>query len=199
MGPCTGCSLIKQLRRNNRSQCESCWTRARMSIGVCEGCNRSVRYVNKKFRFCRKCYNLRYLTTGVCVKCGSADVVSGRKRPICVTCNGSRKTTVGVCAVCKETKKLKNRKQTICGTCYGRINKCGAGAALAASLNGDCPICRIRRATSVDHCHVTNIARGKLCSNCNAGLGYFGDDTERLGRAIEYLKTPQIPASRVLQ
>lgn len=40
---------------------------------------------------------------------------------------------------------------------------------------------------SIDHCHATNQFRGLLCWECNIALGKFGDDPERLRRAIEYL------------
>ena len=38
-----------------------------------------------------------------------------------------------------------------------------------------------------DHDHKTNQARGLLCLQCNAGLGYFRDNPEVLKSAIEYL------------
>lgn len=44
----------------------------------------------------------------------------------------------------------------------------------------------------VDHCHQTGKIRGLLCSKCNAGLGYFEDNTEFLQNAIEYLKKNKI-------
>ena len=61
---------------------------------------------------------------------------------------------------------------------------------------GRCAICGeygekdIDTATSklhVDHDHETNEIRGLLCSPCNAGLGCFRDDTERMRKAIDYL------------
>ena len=39
-----------------------------------------------------------------------------------------------------------------------------------------------------DHCHTENKARGLLCVQCNAGLGYFKDNPEYLQSAIDYLK-----------
>lgn len=39
----------------------------------------------------------------------------------------------------------------------------------------------------VDHDHDTNAIRGLLCYQCNSGLAYFRDDTERMTVAITYL------------
>lgn len=42
----------------------------------------------------------------------------------------------------------------------------------------------------LDHDHKTGIIRGRLCTNCNSGLGHFKDNSDVLRAAINYLKVP---------
>lgn len=51
-----------------------------------------------------------------------------------------------------------------------------------------CQICGRTDRLCIDHCHTTGAVRGLLCSMCNAGIGHFADDIERLKRAILYLE-----------
>lgn len=39
----------------------------------------------------------------------------------------------------------------------------------------------------VDHCHVTGVVRGLLCLTCNTGIGMFGDSSDLLDAAKEYI------------
>jgi predicted nucleic acid-binding Zn ribbon protein len=52
----------------------------------------------------------------------------------------------------------------------------------------ECTICGGTDNVVIDHCHAAIRFRGFLCSNCNTGIGMFGDDIERLKRAIAYLE-----------
>ena len=40
----------------------------------------------------------------------------------------------------------------------------------------------------VDHNHKTGKIRGILCNRCNSGLGFLGDNSDLLKKAIVYLK-----------
>lgn len=67
--------------------------------------------------------------------------------------------------------------------------------AMVREQGGVCAICGNPPAAEqgkasrlyVDHCHASGAVRGLLCQPCNTALGLFRDDTETLGRAIEYL------------
>lgn len=76
---------------------------------------------------------------------------------------------------------------------YKRARKYGLTRADFEAMmkvqGGSCAICRTSTKLVVDHCHESGRVRGLLCSNCNTGLGMFGDDTSRLGGAIEYLNS----------
>ena len=58
---------------------------------------------------------------------------------------------------------------------------------------GKCVICKrhqskLTKTLVVDHDHKTGEIRALLCNNCNALLGYAGEDTKVLLSAIKYLE-----------
>jgi hypothetical protein len=53
---------------------------------------------------------------------------------------------------------------------------------------GRCEICREDRLLCQDHDHGNGLCRGRLCNACNSGLGFFGDDPERLRRGAVYVE-----------
>lgn len=58
--------------------------------------------------------------------------------------------------------------------------------------NGVCAICLgvglPGKRLCVDHDHKTGAIRGILCHQCNAGIGHFKDDIEKMEMAMSYLK-----------
>jgi len=67
-----------------------------------------------------------------------------------------------------------------------------------SSQGGVCAVCKrpetavlhgVVKRLSVDHCHVTGLNRGLLCSRCNPMLGYAEDNIETLEAAIAYLRS----------
>lgn len=51
-----------------------------------------------------------------------------------------------------------------------------------------CEICGATSNLCVDHCHDSLVARGRLCKNCNSGIGFLKDNVVLLENAVQYLK-----------
>lgn len=66
--------------------------------------------------------------------------------------------------------------------------------AIREDQDGRCPICEAelpeRVALDHDPRHPNRNVRGLLCDQCNLKLGQWGEDPERLRRAIAYLERP---------
>lgn len=58
---------------------------------------------------------------------------------------------------------------------------------LAKLVDGKCPICLVKKANVIDHCHKSGKVRGILCYHCNTAL-HLVEDKKSLQRAIDYLK-----------
>ena len=71
-------------------------------------------------------------------------------------------------------------------------------AAMLEVQQHKCKICRrsLRKGRTgyhVDHCHKRGVVRGILCSQCNTGPGMFGESSEVLSAAANYLSaTPLV-------
>lgn len=64
---------------------------------------------------------------------------------------------------------------------------------ILSAYAGRCAICDrpesgSRARLGIDHCHITGVFRGWLCHPCNAGLGLFSDEPDRLIAAGEYVR-----------
>jgi hypothetical protein len=60
--------------------------------------------------------------------------------------------------------------------------------ALLEEQGGHCALCPALEDLCVDHNHTTGRVRGILCRNCNAALGQFRDDIDRVRAAVKYLE-----------
>lgn len=64
------------------------------------------------------------------------------------------------------------------------------------TVDGKCPICRMREQSVIDHDHsccpgqtgCSNCVRGYICSGCNVSLGLVGDSVDHLNTLIKYLE-----------
>ena len=59
---------------------------------------------------------------------------------------------------------------------------------------GCCSICKtpqevLKKSLAVDHCHVTGVVRGLLCTNCNTALGLLKENIDVINNMIFYLNS----------
>lgn len=68
--------------------------------------------------------------------------------------------------------------------------------AMVKQQNGACYLCGtkdMKRRLDVDHSHINMRVRKLLCTNCNRGLGLFGDCPEILRKAADYIESFSAP------
>ena len=111
------------------------------------------------------------------------------RRNICKACDAYR---VGIHIKGLEPKVIKERRRNAQYKAYYGITLLEYNIMLEKQDNC-CYICNTHEDTHiknlfVDHCHSTGKVRGLLCSNCNAGLGMFKDNTKLMENAIKYLQ-----------
>ena len=107
-------------------------------------------------------------------------------------------TATGRCKACsvESVKKYRQRrKQFQARTYLAPEDK----ERLRDAQGGGCAVCGAERSSSgndlsADHDHDSLLFRGLLCHHCNVGIGYFGDDPEKLRRAAAYLEDPPAKA-----
>lgn len=116
------------------------------------------------------------------------------ERPALHRCSHCKQTLPGTAFALNRSKQ--SGVQSICISCF-RARRFGLDVGqyeqMSDAQGGVCAICRQKCPRgfelSVDHDHKTSVVRGLLCQRCNAGLGLFHDDPERMTGAIEYLKS----------
>ena len=106
-----------------------------------------------------------------------------------------RELLLGICCDCSREMKLTSGGR--CTTCYGK--HLYGPFWWRRSQIGVCDICQKEAKMVVDHDHFLGCphkptkrcpkcTRGKLCRDCNTGLGYFKDTPAILQEAVKYLK-----------
>ena len=120
-------------------------------------------------------------THKVCTKCGE-------EKPLSEFYKRSEYVYENRCKQCNNMAKHWNRAKKIYNCTQNEYEQ------MYEDQGGVCAICgrpetrkRLKR-LSIDHDHSTGEVRALLCSDCNAGLGRFGDDPERLRSAAAYLE-----------
>lgn len=110
-------------------------------------------------------------------------------------CHPDRKIhSRGLCQSCYNKQHRKNNPDILSATDRRAHLKSRYGitaedySQMVDDRDSKCDICGVTtEKLVVDHEHTTNAIRGLLCNACNAGLGMFYDDQQRLQQAIRYL------------
>jgi hypothetical protein len=113
----------------------------------------------------------------------------GARTKKCPSCDGDFATRSGKKVYCSKKccAKAANKRHKVYGKYGMTVEKYDR---MMREAGGACAICHKQPTDRLvlDHCHESTVARGILCTQCNSGLGMFGDSINRLYAAIEYLK-----------
>lgn len=97
-----------------------------------------------------------------------------------------REARAAVARVKREAREEKRRQRQ--QAARGRTLDWRIRAKADEWLPKQCEICGSPNRLAVDHDHATGAVRGRLCDNCNQGLGRFQDNPQLLIFAAAYLE-----------
>jgi hypothetical protein len=168
-----------------RTMCPRCSVRKKTSVGYCRPCNAARM---KEYRIARKARfvsgELTHPARKECRRCGLSKQTADF--------SASYQTTDGlhyICKPCMSEQTNSINKQRRYGLSKEDIDR------LRVEQGSRCAICctpfELSKKTGgfhIDHNHTSGAVRGLLCPLCNLALGMFGDDKQRIGLAIAYLR-----------
>ena len=173
---------------------EEC-TAPSVSRGLCARCYSRIRRLGRLEDYPATISTARHSLSGVDVEARTATCsVCG---PVSIRVKKSRKAHECVTVSRRSPASTARRRRERLKQYYGLTKEDYDG--LLRSQGNTCAICRTTESGArdwhVDHDHACcpgrktcgQCVRGILCHRCNAGLGYFRDNTTNMARAIEYL------------
>ena len=87
----------------------------------------------------------------------------------------------------REKSKLYKKKYRLSGKAQNCFEQFKYGITKKELSYKHCCICGSIKKLHIDHCHKNKKFRGLLCNKCNAGIGFFEDNIQKLQNAISYL------------
>lgn len=208
--------IVKICKKHGALTLNEVWIRNTRKGSDCKHCSREWRQKDRKlnpekYRSHGNNYRKIILTPDIthrtCSKCKNELPLSSytpsdrsNRYPYCRKCrNKSTKLTKlrhpETYEKYKQKNKLKYRERALIKKYNLTLE---AYRTIHDQQNGVCKICEQPETAlqpngidikdlCVDHCHSTGKIRGLLCHGCNAGIGHFQDNTEKLRKAIIYL------------
>ena len=166
-----------------------------VSRGLCSPCYQKVRRRGRLEDYPATISTVRHSLSAVDVEARTATCsVCG---PVRIRLRKSRKAHECMTVYRRSPANPARRRRELLKQNYGLTPEEYDG--MLRSQGNACAICRTAESGTrdwhVDHDHACcpgrktcgQCVRGILCSRCNAGLGYFRDNTRNMERAIEYL------------